>query len=260
MAAAFFNVLADPRRAHALSAGTEPGATVHPEVVTVMRESGIDLEHARPTRLTDELARQCNVLITMGCGETCPLVPGLERIEWNVPDPKGQPLLQVRAIRDEIRARVEALVADRKWEHRAAAKPYVLFLCTHNAARSQMAEVLLRKHAGARFEAGSAGFQPTEVHPLTQKVLQEIGEDVHALRAKGLNEFLGRTQVRYAIIVCEEDEASCPRVYPFALRSERWPFPDPLRLEGAPEMQLQAFRDVRDAIDRKVRAWVQEVQ
>lgn len=120
MAAAFFNAVADPHRARALSAGTDPAAAVHPEVVVVMRESGIDLEQALPQHLTVELARLGNVLVTMGCGETCPVVPGLERVDWNVADPKGQPLPQVRTIRDEIRARVEMLVATRGWQRRGA--------------------------------------------------------------------------------------------------------------------------------------------
>ncbi len=116
MAAAFFNALADPQRAHALSAGTQPAEHVHPEVVAVMREVGIDLSAAQPTRLTDDLARGAELLVTMGCGEMCPIVPGLERDDWNLPDPKGQPLAQVRAIRDEIRARVATLVVTRGWE------------------------------------------------------------------------------------------------------------------------------------------------
>ena len=120
MAAAFFNALADPRRARALSAGTDPAAAVHPEVVAVMRESGVDLEQARPQRLTVGLAGRGNMLITMGCGETCPVVPGLERVDWNVADPKGQPLSQVRTIRDEIRARVQILVATRGWQRGGA--------------------------------------------------------------------------------------------------------------------------------------------
>jgi arsenate reductase len=115
MAAAFFNRLADPTRARALSAGTQPAAHVHPEVVEVMGEIGIDLSAAQPAQLTDELARGAQLLVTMGCGESCPVVPGLERDDWNLPDPKGQPLAQVRAIRDEIRARVERLVAIRGW-------------------------------------------------------------------------------------------------------------------------------------------------
>lgn len=120
MAAAIFNVLADSRRARALSAGTEPAAGVHPEVVAAMRESGINLSGVQPTLLTEELAAQGNLLVTMGCGETCPVVPGLERVDWNLADPKGQSLAQVRAIRDEIRARIEALVATRGWQRGCA--------------------------------------------------------------------------------------------------------------------------------------------
>jgi arsenate reductase len=120
MAAAFFAQLADPERARALSAGTQPADHVHPEVVAVMGEVGIDLGGARPTRLTGELAAGAQLLITMGCGESCPVVPGLRRADWELPDPKGQSVEQVRAIRDEIRVRVERLVAEEGWQRRAA--------------------------------------------------------------------------------------------------------------------------------------------
>ena len=116
MAAAFFNAAADPAKAQALSAGTEPGQHVHPEVVEAMREVGFDLSQAVPTRLTDELARQAQLLVTMGCGETCPFVPGLRRVDWNLADPKGQSLEQVRSIRDEVRRRVADLVAANGWQ------------------------------------------------------------------------------------------------------------------------------------------------
>jgi arsenate reductase len=111
MAAALFTRLADPAKARAISAGTEPGDRVHPEVVDAMRELGVDLSNARPRRLTDDLAREADLLVTMGCGEACPHVPGLARDDWPLPDPKGQPPEHVRAIRDEIRARVEELAA-----------------------------------------------------------------------------------------------------------------------------------------------------
>jgi len=120
MAAAFFTQLADPEQARALSAGTQPADHVHPEVVAVMREVGIDLSGAHPTRLTDELAAGARVLITMGCGESCPVVPGLRRADWDLPDPKGQSMERVRAIRDGIRARVERLVAVEGWQRSAA--------------------------------------------------------------------------------------------------------------------------------------------
>jgi len=116
MAAAFFNALAASTCARALSAGTQPAEHLHPEVIAVMHEVGIDLGNARPTQLTDELARGAEMLVTMGCGETCPLVPGLERDDWKLPDPKGQPLAEVRAIRDEIRVRVTSLIATHGWQ------------------------------------------------------------------------------------------------------------------------------------------------
>jgi protein-tyrosine-phosphatase len=110
MAAAFFNQLADRAKAEAVSAGTEPGERVHPEVLTVMREAGIDLSGAKPQKLTHALASEAQLLITMGCGDSCPYVPGLKRDDWPLRDPKGLPLEEVRAIRDEIRARVQALL------------------------------------------------------------------------------------------------------------------------------------------------------
>jgi len=110
MSAAFFNQLADPTKAHAISAGTQPAQYVHPVVVEVMREAGIDLSHAHPQKLTAELAQGAEMLITMGCGDECPFIPGLRRDDWPIPDPKGQPLEQVRLIRDGIRDRIAALL------------------------------------------------------------------------------------------------------------------------------------------------------
>jgi protein-tyrosine-phosphatase len=111
MAAAFFNRIADSARAQAISAGTMPGQQVHPEVVQVMKESGIDLSRARPQKLTDDLARGADLLITMGCGDQCPHVSGLRFDDWPLPDPKGKSIDEVRTIRDEIERRVRNLVA-----------------------------------------------------------------------------------------------------------------------------------------------------
>jgi arsenate reductase len=116
MAAAFFNQLADPRRARAISAGTRPGERVHPEVVEAMKEIGIDLARARPQPLTREVAAGASLLVTMGCGDECPYVPGLNRDDWPLPDPKGQPPERVREIRDEVRSRVERLVRAQGWQ------------------------------------------------------------------------------------------------------------------------------------------------
>jgi arsenate reductase len=116
MAAAWFNRLADPATARAISAGTEPAARVHPEVVAVMAEVGIDLSGETPTLLSDALAQQARVLITMGCGDRCPVVPGAIRDDWPLSDPKGRTLDDVRALRQVIRARVAELIARHGWQ------------------------------------------------------------------------------------------------------------------------------------------------
>jgi arsenate reductase len=116
MAAAWFNALVDRSKARAISAGTEPGTRVHPEVVTAMREVGIDLDGVAPQKLTDGLAATASTLVTMGCGEACPVVPGLRRMDWPLEDPKGKPPEKVRAIRDEVKDRVTALLAAEGWK------------------------------------------------------------------------------------------------------------------------------------------------
>jgi arsenate reductase (thioredoxin) len=116
MAAAFFNALADPALAQALSAGTQPAARVHPEVLEIMKEAGIDLSGARPQKLTPALAQDAHLLITMGCGDECPYVPGLRRDDWPLQDPKGQAAGRVREIRDDIRQRVVALIDAEQWK------------------------------------------------------------------------------------------------------------------------------------------------
>jgi arsenate reductase (thioredoxin) len=115
MAAAWFNKICDRTKAHAISAGTQPGERVHPEVVQVMREEGIDLAGVKPQFLSEDIARRANLLVTMGCGDACPYVPGLKKIDWPLTDPKGQSLDAVRAIRDEIRERVDALTTEHNW-------------------------------------------------------------------------------------------------------------------------------------------------
>jgi len=115
MAAALFNLLSDPAKALAISAGTDPAPHVHPEVVAAMNEVGVDLSGAATSKLTTELAQRAQLLITMGCGDQCPVVPGLRRDDWPLDDPKGQPLARVREIRDEIRRRVETLLQQERW-------------------------------------------------------------------------------------------------------------------------------------------------
>jgi arsenate reductase (thioredoxin) len=113
MAAAWFNALADPDKARALSAGTQPAGAVHPEVVAVMREVGIELSGVKPQVLTQDLLAGATDLVTMGCGEACPVPPpGVRRADWPLEDPKGLPLARVREIREQIRARIHAFIAE----------------------------------------------------------------------------------------------------------------------------------------------------
>lgn len=111
MSEALFQHLAGGRHS-AGSAGTEPAAHVHPEVIEVMDELGIDLQHKQPIQLTPELAREADVVVTMGCGDACPYIPGKRYVDWDLPDPKNKPVDEVRALRDEIAARVTQLVEE----------------------------------------------------------------------------------------------------------------------------------------------------
>jgi len=110
MAAAFFNAFADPSKARAVSAGTQPDDRVNPVVVAAMKEAGIDVSAATPQRLTPTVVERASLLVTMGCGDECPYMPGLQRDDWPLDDPAGQPIERVRAIRDDIRQRVHTLV------------------------------------------------------------------------------------------------------------------------------------------------------
>jgi arsenate reductase len=118
MAAAFFIALADPMKAQAVSAGTVPAAHVHPEVLAAMEEVGFDLRAATPRLLTTAMAAEAQLLVTMGCGENCPVVPGLRRQDWPLSDPHGQSAAVVRRIRDEVQARVQELVVSHGWAQR----------------------------------------------------------------------------------------------------------------------------------------------
>ena len=111
MSRAFFEQLAAGAGQEACSAGTTPEDRIHPEVVTAMREVGIDLSSRIPRQLTDELTAWADIIVTMGCGDQCPYVPGKRYIDWNLPDPKGMTLPDVRRVRDEIRRRVQELMA-----------------------------------------------------------------------------------------------------------------------------------------------------
>ena len=135
-------------------------------------------------------------------------------------------------------------------------KQNVLFLCTGNSCRSQMAEALLRKRAGDRFDAYSAGTDPKGIHPLTIQVLNEIGIDTGKLRSKDVSEYLGRLTVHHLIVVCDNAEQSCPSVFPGMQHREFWPFDDPPAFAGTDAEKLEKFRQVRDQIDRRIQQWL----
>ncbi len=140
-------------------------------------------------------------------------------------------------------------------------KRNVLFLCTHNSARSQMAEAFLRRYGGDHFNAYSAGLEPTEIDPMTREVMREVGIDLEGQYAKGVKTYLGRLMVNHLIIVCEAAGRNCPRTWPGLEIEERllWPFDDPAEAQGSREEKLQAFRRIRDQVERQVKSWVEEV-
>lgn len=139
-------------------------------------------------------------------------------------------------------------------------KPVVLFLCTGNSARSQMAEALLRKEAGDCFEACSAGTEPKGINPLTVQVMKELDIDISKQRSKHLREYLGFLPVRILVVVCAEAEKSCPTVWPGALQRLYWRFDDPAASHGTDEDKLNKFREIRDAIHRRIKDWLAEMR
>lgn len=141
------------------------------------------------------------------------------------------------------------------------AKRNVLFLCTGNSARSQMAEGLLRHHANDQFEVHSAGIEPKGINPFSIKAMDEIGIDIRGQRSKGTKEYMGRVFFPFVITVCGHADATCPQ----ALWAQggvklHWPFEDPAAVEGTDEEKLAAFREIRDQIDARIKRWLEELQ
>lgn len=134
-------------------------------------------------------------------------------------------------------------------------KTRVLFLCTGNSARSQMAEAILRKRAGDYFEVYSAGLEPRGVNPYTLRVLDEIGADTTPLRSKALFSFIGKQHFGYLVTVCSKAEDKCP-IFPGMGMRLHWPFDDPATFQGSEDETLAVFREVRDQIDVKIQDWL----
>jgi arsenate reductase (thioredoxin) len=140
-----------------------------------------------------------------------------------------------------------------------SAKPRVLFLCSGNSARSQMAEALLRKHAGDRFEVYSAGIEAKGINPYTVRVLEEIGVDMSAHRSKSLDEYIGKVHFSYLITVCDRAAEACP-IFPGMGQRLHWPIEDPSAFVGSEEETLNKFREARDQLDKRIRAWLAEIE
>ncbi|HET6595258.1 MAG TPA: arsenate reductase ArsC [Anaerolineales bacterium] len=135
-------------------------------------------------------------------------------------------------------------------------KPRVLFLCTGNSARSQMAEAFLRKYGGEIFEPYSAGLEPKGVNPLTIRVMDEAGIDISAHTSKSLDTYLGKTSFQYLVTVCDDADQNCPTGLPGINERMHWSFEDPARFKGTEEEKLARFREIRDLIEKKVKGWV----
>ena len=135
-------------------------------------------------------------------------------------------------------------------------KQRVLFLCTGNSARSQMAEAFLRKYAGNTLEAHSAGLEPKGVNPLAVQVMHEVGVDISRQTSKSIETYLGKMLFQYLVTVCDDADKNCPTIWPGVNIRLHWSFEDPARFEGTKTEKLAKFREVRDQIEKKVKEWV----
>jgi len=136
-------------------------------------------------------------------------------------------------------------------------KPRVLFLCTGNSARSQMAEAFLRSYAGDRFEVHSAGVEPRgHILPEILTVMNEIGVDMSGQKSKGVSEYLGKVHFAHVITVCGDAEKNCPAIFLNMGNHEHWPFDDPAKFEGSDSERLNFTRGVRDQIASRIREWL----
>lgn len=134
----------------------------------------------------------------------------------------------------------------------------VLFLCTGNSARSQMAEAFLRKFGGEKYEAHSVGLEPKELHPLTIQVMNEVGIDVSGQRSKGVGEYLGKLLFQHLITVCDDADKNCPTSWPGISNRMHWSFEDPAAFDGSDEEKLAKFRQIRDQIEERIEGWLTE--
>ncbi len=139
-------------------------------------------------------------------------------------------------------------------------KAKVLFLCTGNSARSQMAEAFLRKYGGDQFEAYSAGTEPKGIHPYTDRVMEEAGISLSGQHSKHVKEYMGKIHFGYLITLCDEAEESCPTTFPGIGQRLYWSFEDPSAFKGSEDEKLAKFREVRDQIEQRIKTWLAKAQ
>jgi len=136
-------------------------------------------------------------------------------------------------------------------------KAKVLFLCTGNSARSQMAEAFLKKYGGDNFDAYSAGLEPKDIHPYTERVMEEIGVSLSGQYSKHVKEYMGKVHFGYLIAVCDEAEKNCPTAFPSVSQRIHWSFEDPAAFVGSDDEKLAKFREVRDRIEQQIKEWLE---
>jgi len=137
-------------------------------------------------------------------------------------------------------------------------KAKVLFLCTGNSARSQMAEAFLRKYGGDEFEAYSAGLEPKGINPYTERVMEEVGVGLSGQYSKDIREYMGKVHFAYVITLCDNAEANCPTTFPGISQRLHWSFEDPVAFVGSEDEKLAKFREVRDRIEQRIKEWLEE--
>ncbi len=277
------------------SAGSAP-STVHPLAIQVMAEMGIDISAQQAKHYRQFVSERFDYVITV-CDrmrEICPVFPdGPQQIHWSIPDPAevsgSEPnchkmfqntaseltsrvnylLLSIAAatpIPQELSMSQGSPLADENGSWTSThfrrslvmSKAKVLFLCTGNSARSQMAEAFLRACGGEYFDAYSAGLEPKGINPYTRRVMAELGYDLTGQSSKSVMEYLGRANFGYLITVCGDAERNCPRTFLGISHRLHWDLEDPAAFVGSDEETLAKFRAVRDEIEKRVRAWVAE--
>jgi arsenate reductase len=235
--------------------------------VKVMAEAGVDISRQRSKTLSELKEVSFDFVVTLcdHAHEGCPLSPGKAKVvHVGFDDPprlaqdartEEEALGHYRRVRYEIRAFVERL-PETLTGAVPAQKTRVLFLCTGNSCRSQMAEAFLRKYGGDRFEPHSAGLAPQPVHPLAVRVMQEAGVDISRQRSKSVREYLGKVYFHHLIVVCEQANRNCPTTFPRIGDRQFSPFQDPTSFAGTDDEKLAKFREVRDQIEAWIKAWI----